>query len=149
VRSSCVCRCVLRGLDLAQPGESDGCTRLLPSGQMCPRFDQDCESIDSIRGRAPEAGRWFDMQARASPTPHAHDLHITYTRPGVSVTEASVADVSVAVVAALVEPQRPRLNPWRRCASSRGNPHCSSEWSARSIAHTGCRGRRHQALGPY
>lgn len=43
------------------PGESDGCTRILPNGKRCPRFDPGCESTDSLGGRpwerrAPEAG---------------------------------------------------------------------------------------------
>ena len=82
------------------PGESDGCTRILPrtslgvgegigkgigngveegggeastrlvsSGLTCPRFDVSCESLGSIGGRsseprAPEAGGWFNYQAR-------------------------------------------------------------------------------------
>lgn len=67
------------------PGESDGCTRILPrdalgagdaaatqvvsGNQACPRFDPSCESADSIGGsstepRAPEAGGWFEYQAR-------------------------------------------------------------------------------------
>ena len=65
---------------LKTPGESDGCTRILPSeavtrsgggwsGPECPRFDNDCESFESIGGkiddpRAPEAGAWWDFQAR-------------------------------------------------------------------------------------
>jgi cellulose 1,4-beta-cellobiosidase len=49
---------------LKTPGESDGCTRLLPSGQSCARFDSDCEGRDSITTpAAPEAGRWFHYQA--------------------------------------------------------------------------------------
>eukprot|EP00930_Biecheleria_cincta_P063537 TRINITY_DN4907_c0_g1_i3.p1 TRINITY_DN4907_c0_g1~~TRINITY_DN4907_c0_g1_i3.p1 ORF type:complete len:502 (+),score=93.06 TRINITY_DN4907_c0_g1_i3:133-1638(+) len=54
---------------LKTPGESDGCTATLPSGEVCPRFDSDCQSIDSIGSavgepRAPEAGRWFDYQVK-------------------------------------------------------------------------------------
>eukprot|EP00732_Lithocolla_globosa_P003977 Lithocolla_globosa_v1_NODE_3426_length_1673_cov_201.509271.p1 type:complete len:475 gc:universal NODE_3426_length_1673_cov_201.509271:1618-194(-) len=51
------------------PGESDGCTAILPDGSSCPRFDEDCGSQDSIGSRAdeprcPEAGQWFDYQIR-------------------------------------------------------------------------------------
>jgi hypothetical protein len=56
---------------LKTPGESDGCTRVLPTGDRCPRFDPSCEGVDSIGGstgtgesRAPEAGQWFTYQAR-------------------------------------------------------------------------------------
>mmetsp|Transcript_6027 Transcript_6027/g.19335 ORF Transcript_6027/g.19335 Transcript_6027/m.19335 type:complete len:502 (+) Transcript_6027:78-1583(+) len=54
---------------LKTPGESDGCTEELPSGGLCPRFDRDCASADSLgsRGnepRAPEAGHWFDYQVK-------------------------------------------------------------------------------------
>lgn len=54
---------------LKTPGESDGCTQKLPSGDECPRFDDKCKSPDSIGGqpsepRAPEAGRWFDWQVK-------------------------------------------------------------------------------------
>mmetsp|Transcript_34574 Transcript_34574/g.73653 ORF Transcript_34574/g.73653 Transcript_34574/m.73653 type:complete len:498 (+) Transcript_34574:162-1655(+) len=54
---------------LKTPGESDGCTETLPDGGLCPRFDSDCASADSIgtqasEPRAPEAGRWFDFQVQ-------------------------------------------------------------------------------------
>jgi cellulose 1,4-beta-cellobiosidase len=56
---------------LKTPGESDGCTRILPSGQQCARFDSSCESMDSIGGptgtgepHAPEAGGWFEYQVK-------------------------------------------------------------------------------------
>jgi len=50
---------------LKTPGESDGCTKILPGGKACPRFDADCASLDSLGSRpneprAPEAGHWFD-----------------------------------------------------------------------------------------
>jgi cellulose 1,4-beta-cellobiosidase len=52
---------------LKTPGESDGCTRWLPDGQTCRRFDGMCTSEASIgtrdgEPRAPEAGDWFDYQ---------------------------------------------------------------------------------------
>jgi len=54
---------------LKTPGESDGCTQILPSGAACPRFDSDCASPDSLGSvhgepRAPEAGHWFDYQVK-------------------------------------------------------------------------------------
>jgi len=54
---------------LKTPGESDGCTEELPSGGLCPRFDRDCASPDSLGSvggepRAPEAGHWFDYQVK-------------------------------------------------------------------------------------
>ena len=54
---------------LKTPGESDGCTEILPDGGTCPRFDEDCASQDSIGShygepRAPEAGQWFDYQVK-------------------------------------------------------------------------------------
>lgn len=54
---------------LKTPGESDGCTAVLPSGDACPRFDADCASPDSLGSaagepRAPEAGHWFDYQVK-------------------------------------------------------------------------------------
>jgi len=33
---------------LKTPGESDGCTRILPDGTSCPRFDSMCASVDSL-----------------------------------------------------------------------------------------------------
>ena len=33
---------------LKPPGESDGCTQILPDGSQCPRFDSMCASNDSI-----------------------------------------------------------------------------------------------------
>lgn len=46
------------------PGESDGCTKILPNGNKCKRFEEACASRDSIgtrRGepRVPDAGKWF------------------------------------------------------------------------------------------
>jgi cellulose 1,4-beta-cellobiosidase len=54
---------------LKTPGESDGCTAVLPNGDACPRFDADCASPDSLGSgygepRAPEAGHWFDYQVK-------------------------------------------------------------------------------------
>ena len=54
---------------LKTPGESDGCTQVLPDDSSCPRFDSDCASADSIGSRdgeprAPEAGQWFDYQIK-------------------------------------------------------------------------------------
>jgi len=54
---------------LKTPGESDGCTQVLPTGQNCPRFDSMCASADSIGSRmdeprAPQAGNWFDYQVK-------------------------------------------------------------------------------------
>jgi cellulose 1,4-beta-cellobiosidase len=54
---------------LKTPGESDGCTQVLPSGNNCPRFDSFCGSTDSIGSRsgeprAPQAGNWFDYQIK-------------------------------------------------------------------------------------
>ncbi|KAJ8606213.1 hypothetical protein CTAYLR_010496 [Chrysophaeum taylorii] len=61
---------------LKTPGESDGCTELLPSEDNefvaageCPRYDQSCAAVDSI-GTAdgepycPEAGVWFEYQIK-------------------------------------------------------------------------------------
>lgn len=52
---------------LKTPGESDGCTEILPDGNACPRFDSMCASVDSLGStssepRAPEAGHWFEYQ---------------------------------------------------------------------------------------
>jgi len=54
---------------LKTPGESDGCTQILPDGAQCPRFDADCATEDSLGSaggepRAPEAGQWFDYQVK-------------------------------------------------------------------------------------
>merc|ERR1712130_946827 len=35
-------------LRLKTPGESDGCTEILPDGTNCPRFDTMCASDDSL-----------------------------------------------------------------------------------------------------
>lgn len=55
---------------LKTPGESDGCTQTLPSGEQCARFDSMCASSDSIGTKpgepnAPEAGKWFDYQIQS------------------------------------------------------------------------------------
>lgn len=49
------------------PGESDGCTVQLPSGEACSRFDRMCASEEAIGSRvgeprAPDAGQWFSWQ---------------------------------------------------------------------------------------
>jgi len=54
---------------LKTPGESDGCTQILPNGKQCARYDASCDSADSIGSRAgepraPEAGQWFDYQVK-------------------------------------------------------------------------------------
>jgi len=54
---------------LKTPGESDGCTQMLPTGGTCPRFDSFCGSQDSLGSRAdepraPQAGNWFDYQVK-------------------------------------------------------------------------------------
>jgi cellulose 1,4-beta-cellobiosidase len=54
---------------LKTPGESDGCTEILPEGGRCNRFDSMCASADSIGSRsgeprAPQAGKWFDYQIK-------------------------------------------------------------------------------------
>jgi len=54
---------------LKTPGESDGCSQTLPSGEKCPRFDSKCASVDSLGAKsgepaAPEAGHWFDFQVK-------------------------------------------------------------------------------------
>ena len=88
-RSTCSSWCNIRGAGIGQlpratalpdprldalywlktPGESDGCTEVLPDGNRCPRFDSNCAGIDSIgtragEPRAPEAGQWFLWQVR-------------------------------------------------------------------------------------
>eukprot|EP00928_Gymnodinium_smaydae_P014039 TRINITY_DN15093_c0_g3_i2.p1 TRINITY_DN15093_c0_g3~~TRINITY_DN15093_c0_g3_i2.p1 ORF type:complete len:276 (-),score=38.20 TRINITY_DN15093_c0_g3_i2:266-1093(-) len=52
---------------LKTPGESDGCTEILPDGKRCARFDRDCANPASLgrkggEPRAPEAGLWFHYQ---------------------------------------------------------------------------------------
>jgi len=54
---------------LKTPGESDGCTQILPNGSTCARYDSMCGSADSIGSRpgeprAPVAGQWFDYQIK-------------------------------------------------------------------------------------
>jgi cellulose 1,4-beta-cellobiosidase len=54
---------------LKTPGESDGCSQTLPSGEACPRYDSMCGSADSLgmqssEPAAPEAGHWFDFQVK-------------------------------------------------------------------------------------
>jgi cellulose 1,4-beta-cellobiosidase len=67
---------------LKTPGESDGCTQMLPDGTACPRFDSFCGSQDSIGSRAgepraPQAGKWFDFQIKML----AENAHMTWDKP--------------------------------------------------------------------
>jgi cellulose 1,4-beta-cellobiosidase len=54
---------------LKTPGESDGCSEILPNGDKCPRYDADCGKPDSLsyepsEPRSPEAGHWYDYQVK-------------------------------------------------------------------------------------
>ena len=55
---------------LKPPGESDGCTQVLPSGFVCPRFDGNCGRPNALGSKspaepaAPEAGEWYDYQIK-------------------------------------------------------------------------------------
>mmetsp|Transcript_79802 Transcript_79802/g.247953 ORF Transcript_79802/g.247953 Transcript_79802/m.247953 type:complete len:762 (+) Transcript_79802:86-2371(+) len=54
---------------LKTPGESDGCSQVLPNRSKCARFDSGCASVDSLGAElgephAPEAGHWFDYQVK-------------------------------------------------------------------------------------
>lgn len=54
---------------LKTPGESDGCTEVLPDGNKCARYDsfcghQDCIGSKQGEPRVPEAGHWFDWQIK-------------------------------------------------------------------------------------
>jgi len=54
---------------LKTPGESDGCTKELPDGTSCARYDAVCGSEDSLGNeddepQAPEAGEWYDYQVK-------------------------------------------------------------------------------------
>lgn len=54
---------------LKTPGESDGCSQTLPTGEACPRYDSMCGSVDALgqgpgEPPAPEAGAWFDYQVK-------------------------------------------------------------------------------------
>jgi len=54
---------------LKTPGESDGCTKHLPNGTKCARYDAVCGSEDSLGNqddepKAPEAGEWYDYQVK-------------------------------------------------------------------------------------
>jgi cellulose 1,4-beta-cellobiosidase len=64
---------------LKTPGETDGCTEMLPDGTACKRFDSFCGSVDSIGSRSgepriPEAGKWSSyivtqLATNANPVP--------------------------------------------------------------------------------
>ena len=56
-----------RYLWIKTPGESDGCSAILPDGTPCPRFDSQCGAADALGSAAgeppaPEAGLWYDYQ---------------------------------------------------------------------------------------
>ncbi|KAJ1462088.1 1, 4-beta cellobiohydrolase [Pelagophyceae sp. CCMP2097] len=59
---------------LKTPGESDGCSEELPSGDACPRFDSNCASAGSLgtksgEPRAPQAGHCNDCDDRGQEAP--------------------------------------------------------------------------------
>lgn len=87
---------------LKTPGESDGCTKTLPDGGQCPRFDSDCASPDSLGSavgepRSPEAGHWFTHQieqlaanaAFGPEPPPAPSPCDAVTQPGSTTTHTS------------------------------------------------------------
>ena len=55
---------------LKTPGESDGCSEILPDGSECPRFDESCGKPNALGSRAdtepaaPEAGEWYEYQIK-------------------------------------------------------------------------------------
>ena len=91
---------------LKTPGESDGCTQVLPDGSSCPRFDTDCASVDSIGSRndeprAPEAGQWFDFQIKQLAENAQLGMTSETTVPGstsLSTTSSSTAPASTTLV---------------------------------------------------
>ena len=85
---------------LKTPGESDGCTQILPDGATCPRFDADCASQDSLGSwpgepRAPEAGQWFDYQVKQlAQFANLHLSETTTLNPEETTTTTTAASTS-------------------------------------------------------
>ena len=125
---------------LKTPGESDGCTETLPSGEHCSRYDGSCGSADSIGSRngeprAPEAGAFFasqlaDLSCRARPDKGSSwggdsgaDARLlsdeTADRCPDVVTKAT-AEAEAEAAASAPEPSAPRYD-WRQSASGDGS----------------------------
>merc|ERR1712045_19736 len=142
---------------LKTPGESDGCTQILPDGKVCPRFDVFCGSQDSLGSRAdepraPEAGGWFDYQVRqlADFADFGDQLHAPKPVPSLpSQLPAGPADPDHGVTEPEVEP-RPQPQPQNPgggscCWGSSCAPPAS--WCAESQDHCvgNCNGEWHPA----
>jgi len=68
-------------------GESDGCSEILPSGERCPRFDEQCAMPDSLatrpeEPRSPDAGQWFEYSVIMYAQHAQFDEPIGRTGPG-------------------------------------------------------------------
>jgi len=141
---------------LKTPGESDGCTQVLPDGEACPRFDVMCGSSDSIGSqegepRAPEAGGWFDYQVQqlaevanfaspfvpAPPSPPASTPQPRPAPPSAPPSAQSPQPSSP-------EPPSPSTGAGSCCWSGCGSAGCDSTgWCSESQGHCegGCSGQ--------
>ena len=108
---------------LKTPGESDGCSQTLPDGGSCPRFDEDCASVDSIgfrpeEPRAPEAGQWFDYQIKQlAANARLYQADTTTAASETSAEPSTSAPIEPTSSAPLSstsgKPRGPRKNPFK------------------------------------
>ena len=111
---------------LKTPGESDGCTSVLPSGDACARFDSMCASVDSVGSssgepRAPEAGKWFDYEVKML----AKNANFDPPKPSPSPGPSPAPEPS------------PSPSPSGRCAAAYGQ--CGGKtWTGPTCCTGGC-----------
>mmetsp|Transcript_6025 Transcript_6025/g.19322 ORF Transcript_6025/g.19322 Transcript_6025/m.19322 type:complete len:886 (+) Transcript_6025:78-2735(+) len=137
---------------LKTPGESDGCSQILPNGQKCPRFDAKCASVDSLGSKsgevaAPEAGMWFDFQVKQL-AEYAH-----FDPPSVKSEGSCPASTNPAppVVPTMVSPQSSSSSSSTVATGGAGSPSsagsCSGayqqcggqNWAGPTCCQTGCK----------
>lgn len=112
------------------PGESDGCSRTLPNGKACARYDEGCgsaASLGSLAGEspAPEAGVFFPQlmlslatnaslgrlpSARVS----AQDAHAHRQWTSATMAFALGLAVGAALAVSALRVRGMRLHTWRR-----------------------------------
>jgi len=122
---------------LKTPGESDGCTKMLPDGNECPRFDKMCGSEDSIGSRpgeprAPEAGQWFDYQVKQLAA------NARFTMPSTSPPSSTSNPPNTSTPAPSTPAPSPPSSPSKPPSTNRESKCCWSKSCSSSVTDTEC-----------
>ena len=109
---------------LKTPGESDGCTEILPNGERCARYDGACGSVDSIGSRqgeprAPEAGQFFASQFAELSCRAGGGVQGSASQDCQKVVDEAAAEADAEATKAPLEVEGPRYD-WRQPTGSDG-----------------------------